>query len=496
MYREFSENYKKELLRLVSAVENSETSDFTDWSVDRWSNFEYWISYLNIRSYISNVNSYHRKVFDKNNATKDSIVKIFNDVTYLDMKYAGDLSEVKIALQKWQNYIDQLRIIVEPSNGKFNIPYINNTMKGSLTDIKSIKVSQKNAKTNNDLIIAVLKASGSGAKKISEYMDKKKKSGANNMGLTSTAISYLGSLYTFLTDDYEDAGAICTGGLNFTKASTSAFSGFYNFLEKTLNSKSAIQASRFGKKYQTKVGVISAIGSFLGFTGDSIKTYKTLTNKDAEAPAKVSQVFQNVGSGADFVNSIFRVKYGKKVLTRNVHAKYEWGVAAKNVTKLDKANTIVSVIGVAADTISGASDRYGKVTSDGHFDMRDIGEVGVAGSVRGLTSTLDKWTLGFTDAIGLSEKANDITDGLIDFTDNTLSDYAYSHKLTQDYVKATQGLKDYADNEENNIVGRVAVSALAGTGMVATVAIDGISDGVSWVGNKISSGWKAVKNWF
>lgn len=89
MYRDFSEKSKLELLGMVSQVENEQISEFTDWIGDRWYDFESWIGKLDLRNYINNVNSYHKKVIDKNNATKESINTIFSKVESLDTAYRG-----------------------------------------------------------------------------------------------------------------------------------------------------------------------------------------------------------------------------------------------------------------------------------------------------------------------------------------------------------------------------------------------------------------------
>ena len=68
-------------------MENEKLCDFTDWVGDRWLDFEQFIGQLNIKKYINNVNDYHKKVIDKNNATQSSINKIFNDVAKVDNTY-------------------------------------------------------------------------------------------------------------------------------------------------------------------------------------------------------------------------------------------------------------------------------------------------------------------------------------------------------------------------------------------------------------------------
>lgn len=88
MLRDFSDSSKKNLLNLVSEVENEKLSDFTDWIGDRWYDFGEWVGSLNIKNYIDNVNSYHKKVIDKNNTTMDSIEKIFEDVKNINNSYS------------------------------------------------------------------------------------------------------------------------------------------------------------------------------------------------------------------------------------------------------------------------------------------------------------------------------------------------------------------------------------------------------------------------
>ena len=90
MYRDFSDESKKELLGLVRKVEDEKLCNFTDWVGDRWYDFESRIGTLDIRKYIDNVNTYHKKVIDKNNTTEKKIEKIFSAVKSVDRTY-GDI---------------------------------------------------------------------------------------------------------------------------------------------------------------------------------------------------------------------------------------------------------------------------------------------------------------------------------------------------------------------------------------------------------------------
>lgn len=87
MKRDFSEAARQELFSLVSQVENEKWCDFTDWVGDRWYDFEEWIGSLDIKNYIDNINEYHKKVIDKNNATIGQIEEIFEDVNQVSADY-------------------------------------------------------------------------------------------------------------------------------------------------------------------------------------------------------------------------------------------------------------------------------------------------------------------------------------------------------------------------------------------------------------------------
>lgn len=140
MYRDFSDASKQRILGLVSEVENDKLCDLTDWIGDRWYDFESWIGRLNIRNYINDVNSYHKKVIDKNNATKDSIETIFNNVSNVNTTYGTIMSNIDISLGKISSYIDAMNTIVTPSNGMFNSDTMSNRFDSLLKEINSSNV--------------------------------------------------------------------------------------------------------------------------------------------------------------------------------------------------------------------------------------------------------------------------------------------------------------------------------------------------------------------
>lgn len=90
-----------------------------------------------IYSYLNNVNEYHKKVIDKNNATKSSINTIFNKVKSVDASYKDTFSIKKSQLQQWQRYINELSQIVNPRNGKFNAKAMSDAFDGILKQISN-----------------------------------------------------------------------------------------------------------------------------------------------------------------------------------------------------------------------------------------------------------------------------------------------------------------------------------------------------------------------
>ena len=140
--RDFSEQAKQKLLGLVDQVENEKWCDFTDWVGDRWYDFEDWIGALDIRHYINNVNAYHKKVIDKNNASAETITKIFDAVWALDGSYATTLDHIETNLNQWLRYMNTLSSFVEPGRGRFNGEYMAGAMNQVMQDISDANVQR------------------------------------------------------------------------------------------------------------------------------------------------------------------------------------------------------------------------------------------------------------------------------------------------------------------------------------------------------------------
>lgn len=87
MIRDFSEKAKQKLEGYVDdAAASSTWGKIKDWFSDRGMDFQSWTGKLGIENYINDVDTYHQKIIDKNNATKKKIDTIFSNVQSVDAR--------------------------------------------------------------------------------------------------------------------------------------------------------------------------------------------------------------------------------------------------------------------------------------------------------------------------------------------------------------------------------------------------------------------------
>lgn len=144
MKRDFSERARQDLLSLVKQVEDEQWCEFTDWFGDRWYDFEGWIGQLDIRKYVDNVNKYHKKVIDKNDASADDIEKIFEAVNMQSTNYRGRFLAILTDLQSFRQLLETISTVISPNNGQFNSEYIGTALKKEIqTYLDNSEVLQK-----------------------------------------------------------------------------------------------------------------------------------------------------------------------------------------------------------------------------------------------------------------------------------------------------------------------------------------------------------------
>ena len=77
MFRDFSDEAKQKLLKYVGEVTADGTWDrVKDWFGDAGLTIQSWLGQLSIQNYVNDVDTYHKKVLDKNNTTAKQIGEI------------------------------------------------------------------------------------------------------------------------------------------------------------------------------------------------------------------------------------------------------------------------------------------------------------------------------------------------------------------------------------------------------------------------------------
>ena len=77
-----------------------------------------------------------------------------------------------------------------------------------------------------------------------------------------------------------------------------------------------------------------------------------------------------------------------------------------------------------------------------------------------------------------------------------MAKYVETHPVSHFFIQNTQGLKEFANNEKNNVFARVGASVIAGTGTISSIAIDSVIAPVTTTVNWLSSGWDYLQNMF
>lgn len=137
MKRDFSTESKNKMLGLIDDVNKDKLCDFTDWVGDVGYNISSWTGRLNINNYLNKTAEYQKKVLDKNNTSKKTVQKIFNDVAKVDSKYMNSYSNIISSLKHWDNYIVQMSHIVNPGNACFTSEFIAGTLDGVLNEFST-----------------------------------------------------------------------------------------------------------------------------------------------------------------------------------------------------------------------------------------------------------------------------------------------------------------------------------------------------------------------
>lgn len=307
--------------------------------------------------------------------------------------------------------------------------------------------------------------------------------------------------------NFDGTSRLCAAGsmLSLFDCFANIENALYDYFGNNLN---PFDMSRLANKFGKSMVGLAIAGSVANVIKNGIDTYNVFSNPYSTGYDKAGQLVDMGGSIFTSGGNIYIATQAGKKYLRFVNTSgfknqilYTPGLkftnSAELTKKLSTAATVVAIGDVVASTSGEFIRTYGKVSQDGFVDMGDFGELGIRSSVKGLTSILNTATFGFSDAVlNVSDNANKVSSGIINFASTTGVDFVKSHAISSAYVKNAQFMRDYANNPENNIICRGAVSAVSGIFMVNAMALDARIDHFKWIGNGISSGWNSLKSLF
>lgn len=533
MYRDFSDRSKNELLGLVSEVENEKISNFTDWIGDRWYDFESWIGVLNIRNYLNNVNEYHKKVIDKNNATQSSINTIFGEVKAVDTSYQRIFSGKKEQLQQWQRYIDEMSQIINPSKGKYDANYISKSLDMIISDFCDDTIENINSYFSNiwnerngakelfrfligrasstssvttGYALSVLINNLSSAQQSKTLTGDDLKSGLSflskvnkNVGkygkkdsvtLSSSVLSYLGTLCGIANSNSSSGLDITSDILSLIKSSVGVESGIYKYYEKTLH---PYEVSKLDSKFGKGMTGLKFVSDATEIANSAIDTYKVFVNADSSAYDKAAEAIKAGDSVFKFGGDVYIASQTSTKALRFVSSASESSKAVNQILATEqtlkyttataitkKVKNVNAGLTIGSAIISGVSSgvkQYGEVTEDGTFDMTDAGSVGMNFALSGLDSMASSVTLGLIDI-----DAESVADDL--------------EMDSRRFVSGDSWAAQYIRNQDKNVVLRFGVSVVAGGYILGENVVEGVANGAKTVSSWISTGWNTVTNMF
>ncbi len=362
MRRDFSETARQQLLSLVSQVENEQWCEFTDWIGDGWYAFESLIGQLDIQKYVNNINEYHKKVIDKNDASLHSINNIFHKVNNVDQTYRVRFEDVQLALEKWRQAIDQLSDIVDPSQGKFHAEYMGGPLKDLLTDVvdTSTKIeaaSQPPEDATTDILnrlIDILKSLLFGSGNVLE--------GHTELNvLFAQMLAYIQTILKIWGGKSENGWKQFASLADLGDESIKVWLKLHDFLKKVYNLSQGIfdddSVAIFGVDFTSDV--LSAISSLLNIFGaEHISIGERIDQLLSTFFGAIATLFVDIDK---FVNDLS-------------------GSDAQAFLAMIKS--ILTSLGQLAESLE-------KYASDGTFDLGDIGKTGVESSIAGLSAIVN-----------------------------------------------------------------------------------------------------------
>lgn len=312
----------------------------------------------------------------------------------------------------------------------------------------------------------------------------KKLNGDDDAAFISQVFSYFGTLSGAVLSEQKSIKSAITDYLSLTESSGKVWSGMYNWLEKSL---SPYEAAKLSEKFGSASRGVSIISGLTGLVKDGADFCEVFSDPESSVYDKAAGILDLLGSagevgGKAYITSLSKSKSlqfvngskaGNQILA---DMKLEFTNSEAVTKTISKVNTGLTIGKTAVSTMSGLLKRFGEVKEDGSIDGRDVGSIGVYGSLSGLDSMINSVTCGIID-IDSEKVAADLESDIDDF-------------LQRDNWAA-----NYINDHENPGISRFAVSIGGCAYVLGENIVDGVVSGVNSVGSWISDGYNAVKNW-
>lgn len=147
MVRDFTEETKERLLKQIDSINKNNWCWFSDALGDALLHVGKLSGILHLDDDMSHVESYHRRVLDMNNTTKDELNKIFEKVDDIDIDYSGTFSRLA---ERQTTYNERLSLLSGMIKFSFSLPTAS-SIRTQLKDVNN-KLVAIDGKVNKEYI--------------------------------------------------------------------------------------------------------------------------------------------------------------------------------------------------------------------------------------------------------------------------------------------------------------------------------------------------------
>lgn len=144
MERDFSDDSRQKMCRIVEDVKDDRWGGWLDRIGDFFLGLEEAMGNLNIDRYLNDVETYHRKIIDKNNVTERQINDIFREVYKVDTDYGRKMNGVVESMEQLNQVLLRLSQIIQPG-----ADFSSAGIRGALTDSFARYEDAKNLVVND-----------------------------------------------------------------------------------------------------------------------------------------------------------------------------------------------------------------------------------------------------------------------------------------------------------------------------------------------------------